>query len=843
MAPSRTSVPHVSLVDLALRVALAGFLLLAAYASYEGLFDIIVAEYRQYAASQQRFYILAAVCLITVTMLALLEVALRRGDKKRRFVAAAFYVVLALWSIGFSYGFWWKVIASRIETQAGVQASATNVNRQVDIAAAAIHKVDGLLVDVIGASEAGKQKEISEGGSCGIASKPGDGPLAKRRKAVTDEVEALKKSLQSDWVEPLRGIVEGSQGAVASGTRSLREAQDSLDPKKMQGLSDEKRAEVYEWVRRSSETAISRIDLLNDTQGAIFAGRFNALADRLEVPAAAGSKQCHDTALAAALRAAALSASDSPKLTTPNFEINEGAAATVKAFNKIWNNVFWASYSFARALGADVSPGRPEPFSRFDTIALIASIVVDICIFVLAFVRVRKPFDAGHRFQQSTRTEREKLAMTLKTFASDVNLDARRVFNSSILRFGKEHFFILPHLSGPIDPSWRPSAGFLQNILVVLESMGAIDKSYEPVGIRAHLRSLVPGMSMRLQFERASQQMTRFGWTTKAETDQAASTPLSLHRFRNDDLLELLLVARAKDMPAAGTVADLDTNSPDVTAPPESRRKGTRTFEMLGPTLGRIFTRTRSASSSTQGSDRTEVGPVAAREMNAPHGDNSAPEPPPAIANQANSDLEATNPAVTMPRLETYSEFLRNEGNDQDHSASLSNQPKSPIAQPANDATFAEFTDKNRAGVELPEATLARQVSPASLEGVFSAIDDMSRGIIAARGNAEFEAHAKGLEMTREHLTEMLCNEGLEPVARVGDRFDRHAHEVLLAQDGDDEEGRILSVERQGYRDTVTNRLVRRAGVIVASGRGIPSDRTARGGRSETRHFEQNGRA
>lgn len=813
MAASRTRTQSMTLLDAVINFTLAGFLFIAAYAAYEGLFDIILAEQPSLASEQQRYYIAAAVTLITLAMWALLEVALRRGGAGKRIISAAFYLLLALWSIGFGYGFWWKVIASRSDTRAGIESSSRNVERQADSVEIAIRKVEGLLIGVISTSEAKKDQEIKAGGSCGIPSRPGEGPLAKRRAAVTSEIDTLRQSVEGDWIKPLRAIVDGASDNRTSNTPTLRQAQDSLAPKNMRELTQDQRMAVYEQARKSATAAISQIDILNRSQGAIFAARFSALAERLEQPADVRN-ECHDPELAKALRLAAKAATENPALTIPDFEINEGAAATVKAFNKIWNNVFWAFRSVAWSLGADIDVGQPETLAGKDIIALVASIAVDACIFVFAFIRTRRPLDAAYNFQSAHGGARAKLEAAIQSFASDDNLDARRVFNACVLRYGREHYFILPHLSSPMAPEWRPGAAFLQNILMVLEAVGAIEKSFEPSGIKAFLRAIVPWKNMRPQFERAAEQLKEFGWGVDEDAELEPRLLLSLHRFRQGDLLELLLIAREKKSQTQAIRTEVN-RSPRAEPEPTSTGWTSSTLKAMGSSFQRFARTIRVPTKSThrshsQRDSDAEFAQGDGGEKVDLHTMKAATQKDVTFSNAAESvrNGDAFGMGEARP-LVPFSDFL----GGQAYEESQQNGER------GSDSARIEQLDG-----DIHQSAGRKNAQTTELDRVFEAIDDLERAISVSRTNPDLAGQAQGLEMTASRLSGLLRVEGLDAIARVGDRFDPKFHNAIDMRVSDTEKGRIISIVSQGYRDRVSGRIVRDAQVVVSAGAAAQAD-------------------
>lgn len=836
-----------SLVDAILIIALVGFLFLSGYAAFEGLFDIILAEQPTLGTTRQTYYIVCAVVLITSAMWALLEVALRRGQFFRRLVALLIYIVLALWSIGFGYGFWWKVIASRSETRIGIEAAASVVQTQVDAAENSVHLIEGLLTAVIGTADSKQKEEVSRGSSCGITSPPGTGPLSARRAEVTKQIGTLKQNVESLWLVPLREVLDGRRDTSGQQFGGLKSAQAKLDAKLMRELSEDDRRKNYNEVRKASSEAINVIKTLNSTQGQLFAEKFTALAESLAVIPTNRSSACYDPELATALRDAAKVAGKSPELTIPEFEINEGAAATAKAFNKIWDNVFWLARQPLASLNL-VSPGpTPEKLTGRDTIALIASIVVDICILVFAFIRTRRPFDASHMFRSAHAGARAKLETAVRAFAADDNLHARKVFDACILRDGRDYYFILPHLSRPMSSAWRPGASFLQNILIVLEAVNAVETSYEPTGIRAFLRSKVPGFGMRRLFERAANQLGEFGWNAETAGSNNATLGrsinadgLSLHKFRHSDLLELLLVLR-ENAPATHSSRAEVAPTIKVTIPTETERWSTTTLKRLSTGLQKLLNNRHKRAKATRYSVANSGSETSiSATNNSAKTDSSRPDSSgesPSLSPTINGNFEPTQhfinngPATEIlvapeDNLVLYSEFVGGQQSRHPGASDFTNDEyiqaneldarstrRKEVENSSDQASNAPQSQIQPANTQHPSANACRQ-----LNEIFESVDDLNRAINHAEKDPARSGEVQGLAMTVRRLTGHLENAGLTRTADIGISANPNFHRIVMDEPSAEPPGTILRVHSQGYRDIETGRIVREAQVVVSRG-------------------------
>lgn len=126
-------------------------------------------------------------------------------------------------------------------------------------------------------------------------------------------------------------------------------------------------------------------------------------------------------------------------------------------------------------------------------------------------------------------------------------------------------------------------------------------------------------------------------------------------------------------------------------------------------------------------------------------------------------------------------------------------------------ADFDNYRKRTRR--ELEE--LSRMACARLIQNLLPVLDNLERALAAAAG-AEKEALAAGAEMVRRHLSEVLDQEGLTPVAALGQPFNPEIHEAVAREETTELDKVNLVVEeyRRGY--TLHGRLLRPAMVKVA---------------------------
>jgi len=101
------------------------------------------------------------------------------------------------------------------------------------------------------------------------------------------------------------------------------------------------------------------------------------------------------------------------------------------------------------------------------------------------------------------------------------------------------------------------------------------------------------------------------------------------------------------------------------------------------------------------------------------------------------------------------------------------------------------------------------------LNAFLHVVDDLERVLQAPAADAA--ALRRGIEVTHRAATQLLKQEGVEPIRAEGQPFDPNWHEAIAAVKPDDgmAQGTVLQVTEPGYR--LNDRLLRPARVIVAA--------------------------
>ena len=196
-------------------IGIASMMLLtiSAYATWHGMRDFIMGVSDNMTDAGPSIPNDLLVIMVVVALTFLMWLALREtfGSHRRlieRFITIPLYVFLALWSIGFGYGFWWSLIAGQEATRTGLAGLQEDARDASSAIAARLDAVRAQLDTVVAWSESQMAREEGSGGSCGTSSGAGRGPLYNARRGVRDSVTTLRDGMVSGWLNPVQAEVD-----------------------------------------------------------------------------------------------------------------------------------------------------------------------------------------------------------------------------------------------------------------------------------------------------------------------------------------------------------------------------------------------------------------------------------------------------------------------------------------------------------------------------------------------------------------------------------------------------------------------------------------------------------
>ena len=428
-------------------VASLMLLVISGFATWHGMRDFIIGVSTSPAAQSQElpggmsFSNDALVIVVVVALTFLMWLALREtfGAGRRltdRLVTFPLYVFLAIWSIGFGYGFWWSLIAGEEATRTGLAGLQDDASGAATSIAARLDAVKIQLDNVVTWSENQMQLEDSSGGSCGKPSGAGQGPLYNARRGVRDQIASLRDSVQSSWLQPVQADVEALKESVAS----------------LEGTTVAERQQSFEAMATDIRSRARAIAARSNELGKSTAAEMRALAAAVSVPPGESGFSCYDPTLAQRLTQAADQADQPAVFKLRQAEFNEGPAGVANAIKNLWTNIGTYLSSLANYLTGSEPKGATtsgEPITGRDLIALLATIGVDLGLLALAILNPPPP------------PSRHPPAAVVRQIRDAINTAIRRSPNSS-LEWVRRHFIYHKGVSYLVIPnlySCKPDNG------------------------------------------------------------------------------------------------------------------------------------------------------------------------------------------------------------------------------------------------------------------------------------------------------------------------------------------------------------------------------------------------
>lgn len=358
-------------------------LVISGYATWSGMSDFILGVQSSGATqgrvmpgglsvSNEALVIAIVVALTFLMWLALRETFGAQRRLSERVITLPLYLFLALWSIGFGYGFWWSLIAGEEATRtslSGLQEDARDAGNAV---AARLDAVKIQLDNVVSWSETQMAREESSGGSCGRASGAGRGPLYNARRSVRDQVASLRDSISKSWLGPVKVDLEKLRISVA----------------RIEGVTVAERQRIFEVTAAGVRGNAKNIAARSNELGKTTATEMLALAETVSVEPGAQGFSCYDPTLAQRLRQAAGQAGEPAVLNLREAAFNEGPAGVANAVKRLWGNMgsYISGLASYIASGGEIAEGKTEGGSKIsgrDLIALLATLGVDLGLFAL----------------------------------------------------------------------------------------------------------------------------------------------------------------------------------------------------------------------------------------------------------------------------------------------------------------------------------------------------------------------------------------------------------------------------------------------------------------------------
>ncbi|MFA7306975.1 MAG: hypothetical protein WC026_09920 [Hyphomicrobium sp.] len=679
-------------------------------ATYVGMLELIEANMGDLPLIH-RIIVAFSVAMLMTMIIWLLDQLFRPQPLTTKLFYASGYVFLSLISIGFGFGFYWKVLESRGEASRSAESAVSQVQNSLHGASTRLTQLQATLTQLTQVSTDKAELERTKGTSC-PNSRPGDGPRRKMR-----EDDAQRFSFASEFVKGRVGAVNADMQALNGDLAKVVSADASTFDAKTGTRNEFMRA-----LGRKLDLTVTGFNAFRtDPQLRQIRSDLADRSDRTTFGDGKAAVSCPDPQLQMALHGVVKAIDQLPELQKPEIAAVEGSEATIEAFRRLTASFYGLlafkmppsadelrelqkkaiqsvenpSEASLRALRSDEASG----LSKRDYVPLAVALFVDLCLFLVSMGQ-RPGSRLDGLVPKMKAAERGPVIEILSRF-NDIHRDKQIRENFELFRHVVFDMNGDYYVAVPLDAPPRLSPAERENLRVEAQLLANLFASFEREKI--FKRTLLPttGSIQR----RLMRQGSKF----------AGSESFRVYKFANgawsDIILGAVMGAAKRAEARRAEYADVETDAADEprTTPPSLDIGALKPAnEPTEPTLP-FDTVTRSAPTMTDTSvdpaHEKRFGPYAtAYRPNSNASSNSGAEPPFFSAPHAARIRKPSQPPLRETEISVR--------------AANSNTTAAPPAdvQPATVIPIPRFEFRNRTDNERPSAALAEPVASVTLQ-------------------------------------------------------------------------------------------------------------------------------
>lgn len=531
-------------------VLVIGLGFLSWVATYVGLLELIEANMGDLPLIH-KMVIGFSVAMLMVMVVWLLDQVFSDIGWFTRLIYVGGYVFLTLISVGFGFGFYWKVLESRGESSRSAEAAVGQVQTSLHAAVTRLTQLQTTLDTLTALSEEKASLERTKGTSC-PNSKPGDGP---RRQMREDDASRFKFAAT---------FVKGRLGAVTTELAGLNgdlAKVVSADQTTFDG-SGTRNAFMGSLNRRLDLTVTGFNAFRSDPQLRQIRADLNARADQVTfADTKGGSYQCPDAQLTTALKGVVRAIDELPIVDKPKIAAVEGSEAVVEAFRRL-GATFAGALAFKlppspeqlrdlqkRAVQSVEGPtgtqaraaatGEAAGLSQRDYIPLAIAVFVDLCLLLVSIKATGSPLD---RLVPKMRDAEQGPVIQILSRFNEIHRDKEIRENFEVFRHVVFDYHGDYYAAVPLNTPYRPNPRNGQQ----RQGYGVSDA--EDLMQEAHLLvNLFASFEKERIFTRVSSPLLSTGTVQKRLRRQgskfANAEAFRIYRFRNGAWSEIILGA------------------------------------------------------------------------------------------------------------------------------------------------------------------------------------------------------------------------------------------------------------------------------------------------------------
>ncbi len=468
-------------------------------ATYVGMLELIQSNMGDLGLSH-KIIIGFSVAMLMTMIIWLLDQMFAPLPIMTKLAYVAGYLFLTLISVGFGFGFYWKVLESRSEASRSAESAVSQVKTSLFAASSRLDQLQTTLEQLTALSAAKAVEERERGTTC-PNSRPGDGPRRRLRDA-----DAARFSFASEFVRTRAAKAKTDMNALDVDLKKIANVDPStFDPKTgtrnkfLKGLSRklELTATGFNAFRTDPQLKQIRAELAERSAKTVFP------------TSRGGTFSCPDPQLQSALRGVVRAIDQLPTLGKPEIATVEGAQAVVEAFRRL-TATFYGVLTFKlppsadelRALrqkaiqSVDSNRGNGQLASnpnhgglaKRDYIPLAIALFVDIC---LLLVSIGRPINRLHGLLPKMREAERGPVYQILTRFDDIHKDQQvrekfEVFRHVVFDYNGDYYVAVP-LDAPRNQnpaevnSLQQEAHLLANLFASFEKEKIFARVYNPL--------------------------------------------------------------------------------------------------------------------------------------------------------------------------------------------------------------------------------------------------------------------------------------------------------------------------------------------------------------------------
>ena len=311
-------------------VLIVGLSLLAWISTYTGMLELIQANLGE-VSLVEKVAIGMAVAMLQIMIVWLLDQLFSPINAGIKALYVVGYLFLTLISVGFAFGFYWKVLESRSEATRSAETSFGQVQTGLNAAVTRLEQLTATLTALTTISNEKAAQEAANGNSC-PGSRPGQGPRMAMRKADAERFQFASNFVQGrvDAVKADVKVLDADLQKILKDDKSIVDSRTGTRNDFIRGMG-RKLDEVtvrYNALRTDPQLRQVRADLAERAEKTTFADTRN------------GTYSCPDPQLQSALRGVVAAIDGLPNLEKPKVTTTEGSEAVIEAFRRLTTTLF-----------------------------------------------------------------------------------------------------------------------------------------------------------------------------------------------------------------------------------------------------------------------------------------------------------------------------------------------------------------------------------------------------------------------------------------------------------------------------------------------------------------------